>query len=82
MWNNLNYDTNELIYETETDSQRTDLRLPRVRWGGGRMGWEFGVSRCKVLYTEWINNKVQLCSTGNSIQYPGINHNGKEYEKE
>ena len=82
MWNNLNYDTNELIYETETDSQRTDLRLPRVRWGGGRMDWEFGVSRCKVLYTEWINNKVQLCSTGNSIQYPGINHNGKEYEKE
>ena len=34
MWN-LKYDTNELIYETETDSQtyRTDLWLPR---GGGR----------------------------------------------
>ena len=30
---------------------------------------------------EWIN-KILLYSTGNSIQYPVINHNGKEYEKE
>ena len=29
-----------------------------------------------------INNKVLLYSTGNYIQYPVINHNGKEYEKE
>ena len=29
-----------------------------------------------------MNNKVLLWSTGNSIQYPVINHNGKEYEKE
>ena len=28
------------------------------------------------------NNKVWLYSTGNYIQYPVINHNGKEYEKE
>ena len=49
-------------------------------WGG--MDWEFRVSRCKLVYTEWINNKVLLYSTGNYIQYPGINHNGKEYEKE
>ena len=30
--------------------------------GGGRGGmeWEFGVSRCKLLYIEWINNKVLL----------------------
>ena len=27
------------------------------------------------------NNKILLCSTGNCIQYPGINHSGKEYEK-
>ena len=33
-------------------------------------------------YIEWINNKVLLYSTGNYIQYPVINHNGKEYEKE
>ena len=30
----------------------------------------------------WISNKVLFCSTGNYIQYPVINHNGKQYEKE
>ena len=49
---------------------------------GGGMDWEFGIRRCKLLYIKWINNKVILCSTGNYIQYPVINHNGKEYEKE
>ena len=35
MWN-LKYDVNELIHETETDSQtyRTDFWLPRGKWGG------------------------------------------------
>ena len=46
------------------------------------MDWEFGVSRCKVFHIECINNKVLLYSTGNYIQYPRINHNGKEYKKE
>ena len=40
------------------------------------------ISRCKLVYTGWINIKVLLYSTGNYIQYPVINHNGKEYEKE
>ena len=47
----------------------------------GGLGWEFGISRCKPLYTGWINNKVLLHSIGNYIQYTGISHNGKEYEK-
>ena len=47
--------------------------------GGGGMEWEFRISRCKLLYIEWINNKVLLYSTGNCIQYPGINHDGKQY---
>ena len=46
------------------------------------MGWEFGVSRYKLLYIGWMNNKVLLYSTGNYIQYPVTSHNGKEYEKE
>ena len=25
---------------------------------GGGMEWEFGVSRCKLVYIEWIHNKV------------------------
>ena len=29
---------------------------------GGRMDWEFGVSRCKLLYIEWIS-EVLLYST-------------------
>ena len=83
MWN-LKYDTDKLIYETETDSQiqKTDLWLPRRRGTRGGMDWEFGVSRCKLVYIGWVNNKVLLYSTGNYIQYPVINHNGKEYEKE
>ena len=40
MWN-LKYDKNEHIYGTETDSQRTDLWVPK---GKGGMDGEFGIS--------------------------------------
>ena len=58
MWNG-KYDTNEHIYETQTESriQRIDFCLPRVK-GGERVDWERGVSRCKIVYIEWISNKV------------------------
>ena len=46
------------------------------------MDWEFGISRYKLLYIEWINNKVLLYSTENYIQYPIVNHKGKELKKE
>ena len=39
------------------------------------MDQEFGMSRCKLLYAEWINNKVLLHSKGNYIQYIVINYN-------
>ena len=45
------------------------------------MDWEFGVGRRKLLYLEWINNKLLMCSTGNYIQYPIINYNEKNWEK-
>ena len=54
--------------------------VDKGKGGGGGMDWEFGISRCKLLDIEWINNKVLLYSTGNYIQYLVINHNGKEYE--
>ena len=59
----------------------TEIRLVVAKGeGGGRgMGWEFGVGRCKLLHLEWLNDKVLLYSTGNYIQSPGINQNGKEY---
>lgn len=39
------------------------------------------VSRCGLLHLEFINNKVLLDSTENSIQYPEINYNGKNIKK-
>ena len=48
----------------------------------GRLDWEFGISRSKLLHIGCINNKTLLYSTGNYIQYLVINHKGKEYEKE
>ena len=26
---------------------------------GGKKDWEFGISRCRLLYIEWINNRAQ-----------------------
>ena len=46
------------------------------------MDREFGVGRCKLLHLEWISNEVLLYSTGNNIQSLGIEHDGREYEKE
>ena len=31
-----------------------------VVWGRGGMEWEFGISRCKLLHIERMNNKVLL----------------------
>jgi len=47
----------------------------------GEKDWEFGISRCRLVYMVWINNKILLCGTGNYIQNPVINHD-EEYEKE
>ena len=58
--------------------------IKRFMWGvGGRKGmdWEIGISRCKLLYIEWINNKVLVYSTGNYIQYYVITYQGKESQK-
>ena len=44
---------------------------------------KFGVWDQQIQITIYkINNKVQIYSTGNYIQYPVINHNGKGYERE
>ena len=57
----------------------TDRLVVAGRGGRGGMDWEFGISRCKLLCSYY---KVLLYSTGNYIQYPVINHSGKEYEQE
>ena len=61
---NLNYNPNEPIYEAESQTLRTvwllvaTLVVAKGMGFQGRMDREVGVSRCKLLYTEWINNKV------------------------
>ena len=40
--------------------RETDLWLSRRRVDGGGIDWKFGINRCKLLYIEWINNKVLL----------------------
>jgi len=47
----------QIIYKTETDSQisKTNLWLPKV--AGGVINEQFGISRCKLLYIKWINNR-------------------------
>ena len=41
------------------------------RWTGNEVG------KFKLLYLEWINNKILMHSTGNYTEYPVVNHNGK-----
>ena len=48
---------------------------------GRGIDWEFGISRCKLLYMGCINKKVLLYSTGSYIQYPVISHSGKEIQR-
>ena len=40
------------------------------------------VSRRKLFYIEWISNRTCCLAQETIFQYPVINHNGKEYEKE
>ena len=58
---NLKYNTNVIIYETETDSD-IESRFVVVKGVGSRGGmpWDSGISRCKLLHIKWINNKVVL----------------------
>ena len=42
------------------------LVVAKVGQGGGGLDWEFGISRSKPLYTEWVDNTVLVYSTGNT----------------
>ena len=71
--------TDEPIFEIETYIENR-LVIAKGEGTGRRMKWEFGFSRCKLLYVEWNNNNI-YCIAENYIQYPMINLNGKEYLK-
>ena len=68
-------------YQTETDSQTENrLVVAKGEADGGRIDWEVGVSRYKLLYIELIN-KILLYSTESYIQYTVINYTEKEKQK-
>ena len=67
--------------QKQTHRYRADFYLVGGIRGGKGMDREFGISRCKLLHLEWINNKVLTYGTGNYIQSSGRNHNGKQYKK-
>ena len=58
----------------DSQTYRTDLWSPRGRENRGAKNWGFGINKCNLLC-------ILLHSKGNCIQYPMINHNGKEYKK-
>ena len=61
MWHLQCY-TNELVYKTDSQTQKADLLLPRGKGGGGT-NREIGMSRCKLFYTGWMDNELLLyCS--------------------
>ena len=81
MWN-LKYDTNELIYKTETDSQtqKTNLWLPKGQRGeSDKLG--DGINIYTLLYIKQITNKDLLYSIGNSTQYSAITYMEKNLRK-
>ena len=68
----------KLYTQKDPLKQNRNMRTAYGCQGWGKMGWEFGISRCKLVYIGWINNKVPLYNTESYIQYPMIYHNGKE----
>ena len=78
MWN-LKYDTSQRICKDRLTDIENTLVVAQGREGKGGKEWECGISRTSLLQRRRINNKVLLYSTGNYIQYPMRNHNGKEY---
>ena len=64
----------EYLQDRNRFKDTENLCLPR----GKGVEWEVGARRYKLSYMEWINNKVLLYSIENYIQYPMLNHNGKE----
>ena len=48
------------LYTKQTHRHREQTCSCQGGVGVGGMNWEFGVNKCKLLYIEWIHNKVLL----------------------
>lgn len=71
---------NLAVKQEQNHSRREQTRGQKAGEGGGGGGMvsEGQVSRCRLLYTGWINSKVLLYSTGDYSQYPMVSHSVKE----
>ena len=58
IWNLL-YSTNEPFHRKETHGLGEQTCVCQG-WGGSEMDGEFGVSRCKLLPLEWVNNEILM----------------------
>ena len=58
------------------------LEATKGEVGKGK-GWtgSLGLVEANLLHLEWVNHKFLMYRTGNYIQYPVINHNGKKDKK-
>ena len=80
MWN-LKNKTNEPLDKTgESQTQKTNLWLPKGK-EKGRISQDYGINRYTLLHIKQISNKDLLYNTGNNIQYLVITYNGKYSEK-
>ena len=65
------YDTNELIYKTESDSHEKQTYGYQSGKAGGRgvVNWGTGIGIDTTLYVKQMINEDLLYNTGNSAQY-------------
>ena len=61
----------------QKQTHRLANRLVVAKDGGSGADGEFGVSRRKLLYLEWMSNEVLLYSPGYDIQSLGRDHDGR-----
>ena len=61
----------ETDYNISNNNNTIEALKKMFRGGVDR---QFGIQRCKLVYTELTDNKVLIYSSGNYIQYPVINH--------
>ena len=53
------------------------LAVAKMERDERELEWEFRISRCKLVYIGWINNKVLLYSTGTTFNILGYTMMGK-----
>ena len=53
--------------QRQTQSHREQTGCQGVGVDGRRMGWEFEVTNCQLLYEEWIHDKFLMYRAENYI---------------